>query len=224
VKPYYDDGSCVIYHGDCRDRALTSHIQIHHGVEVIVTDPPYGIRYSPSQNSRKAWGDKTFVGDVVVAGDDQAFDPTPWLVWPTVLLFGANHFADRLPTSAAWFVWDKRDGMTSNDFADCELIWTNLPGVARVFRHQWSGALRASERGEPRLHPTQKPLALMRWLISRCPDEGAVILDPFMGSGTTLRAAKDLDRKAIGIEIEERYCEIAAQRLGQEVLDLGTAA
>ena len=108
--------------------------------------------------------------------------------------------------------------MTSNDFADCELVWTNLPGVARLFRHQWSGAMRASERGEPRLHPTQKPLILMRWIIGRCPE--GVVLDPFMGSGTTLRAAKDLGRRAIGIDIDERYCQIAAQRCAQEVLDV----
>jgi site-specific DNA-methyltransferase (adenine-specific) len=113
-------------------------------------------------------------------------------------------------------VWDKRDGLTSNDFADCELIYTNLSGVARLFSHRWSGALRDSERGEARVHPTQKPLVLMRWLIELTVAE--TILDPYMGSGTTLRAAKDLGRKAIGIEIEERYCEIAANRLRQEVL------
>jgi len=215
VRPYYEDGSVTIYHGDCRE------ILADLRADVLVTDPPYGIRYSPSQNSAKAWGNKTFVGDTVVAGDDEPFDPTPFLRFPTVVLFGANHYADRLPASASWFVWDKRDGMTSNDFADCELVWTNLPGVARLFRHQWNGALRASERGEARLHPTQKPLILMRWVLDKCPV--GTVLDPYMGSGTTLRGAKDLGRKAIGIEIDERYCEIAAKRCAQEVLDLEAA-
>ncbi len=214
--PYYDDGAVTIYHGDCRE--------ILPGIEaaVLVTDPPYGIRYSPSENSGKAWGNKTFVGTSVVAGDDEPFDPRPLLRFPAVVLFGANHYADKLPPSPSWLVWDKRDGLTSNDFADCELVWTNLPGVARLFSHRWSGAMRASEHGEPRLHPTQKPLILMRWLLARCPS--GLIVDPFMGSGTTLRAAKDLGRKAIGIEIEERYCEIAARRCAQEVLDLEGAA
>lgn len=208
--PYYEDEAVTIYHGDSREIAAGL------VADVLVTDPPYGIRYSPSQNGRKAWGAKTFVGDVVVAGDDEPFDPAPWLRFETVVMFGANHFADRLPATAAWMVWDKRDGMTSNDFADCELVWTNLPGNARVFRHLWSGALRASERGEPRLHPTQKPLVLMRWLLDKCPP--GVVLDPFMGSGTTLRAAKDLGRRCIGIDVDERYCETAAKRLGQEML------
>lgn len=210
MKPYYEDESVTIYHGDSRE------IAPHLDADVLVTDPPYGIRYSPSQNSKKAWGNKTFVGKTVVAGDDEPFDPTPLLRFPTVVLFGANHYADKLPPSSAWFVWDKRDGMTSNDFADCELVWSNLSGVARLLRHQWNGALRASERGEPRLHPTQKPLILMRWILSNCP-EGSV-LDPFMGSGTTLRAAKDLGRRVTGIDVDERYCEIAAKRCAQEVL------
>ncbi len=221
MKPYYEHAGITIYHGDCREimygkggwRTL-SKIE----ADVLLTDPPYGIRYSPSQNSSKAWGNKTFVGVCVVSGDGERFDPSLFLKFKSVVLFGANHFADKLPPSPSWFVWDKRDGMTSNDFADCELIWTNLNDNARVFRHQWNGALRASERGESRVHPTQKPTELLRWIIGKCPN--GVILDPFMGSGTTLRAAKDLGRRAIGIEIEERYCEIAAQRMEQEVLPL----
>ena len=216
MKPYYSDDSCTVYHGDCRE--LLPSIE----ADVLVTDPPYGISYSPSQNTRKAWGNKTFVGSVVVAGDDEPFDPAPMLTYAEVAMFGANHFADKLPPSSGWLIWDKRDGMTSNDFADCELVWTSLSSPARLIRHQWNGALRASERGVPRVHPTQKPELVMRWVIEQF--KGQIILDPFMGSGTTLRAAKDLGRKAIGIEIEERYCEIAAQRCAQEVLDLGAAA
>ncbi len=216
MTPYYEDSAVTIYHGDCREILPWNKPWLNE--VILITDPPYGVRYSPSQNSKKAWGNKTFIGDTVVRGDDSDFDPRKFLSFPTVVLFGANHYADKLPPSAAWIVWDKRDGMTSNDFADCELIWTNLNDNARVFRHQWNGALRDSERGESRLHPTQKPKVLMCWIIEKCPT--GTILDPFMGSGTTLRAAKDLGRKAIGIEIEEKYCEIAARRMEQEVLPL----
>ena len=134
------------------------------------------------------------------------------------IVFGGNYFG--LPASPCWLVWDKDNAGT--DFADCELAWTNFPGAVRLLKHRWNGMLQQDMKNkEHREHPTQKPVPVMRWCIQRFPDDMAtVILDPFMGSGTTLRAAKDLGRKAIGIEIEEKYCEIAAKRLAQEVLAL----
>lgn len=102
------------------------------------------------------------------------------------------------------------------------LCLTNLPGAVRKFTYRWNGMLQehGGRAKEDRWHPTQKPLAVITWCILRAPSTVRTILDPFMGSGTTLRAAKDLGRRAIGIEIEERYCEIAAKRLAQEVLPL----
>ena len=118
-------------------------------------------------------------------------------------------------------VWDKVNGST--DFADCELAWTSLGKPVRIFRKQWMGA-HAKERIDfDRFHPTQKPVDLMAWCINHAP-KADTILDPFMGSGTTLVAAKQLGRRAVGIEIEEKYCAIAVQRLAQEVMDFGGAA
>ena len=123
-----------------------------------------------------------------------------------------------------WIAWDKLDGLEShravgfNDNADIELIWTNLSGPARLMRQRWMGAMKSGKDAQtPRRHPTEKPVELMSRLVALV---SGVALDPFMGSGATLRAAKDLGRKAIGIEIDERYCEIAARRMGQEVLAL----
>lgn len=209
MKPYYSERDITIYHGDCRE--ILPDLS---KVDLVLTDPPYGITYNPTGGNGVAQR-----GNLErVKGDEQPFDPSPFLDYPKAILWGGNHYADKLPASAAWLVWYKRNGIPSIDFADCEIAWSNLQTPARVFNHLWHGMLRDSERGELRYHPTQKPLVLMRWCLSFAPD-AETILDPFMGSGTTLRAAKDLGRKAIGIEIEEKYCEIAANRLRQEVLE-----
>jgi len=106
-----------------------------------------------------------------------------------------------------------------NDQSDAELAWTNFIKGVRVYSHEWNGYHRDSEKRE-HYHPTQKPVSLMRWCLELKWTPKGTILDPFMGSGTTLRAAKDLNRKAIGIEIEERYCEITAKRMSQSVMEL----
>ena len=126
---------------------------------------------------------------------------------------------------------DKVDGLMSgreigfNDQADVEMAWSNIGGPARVYKHRWMGAMKKSEQQDRRLHPTQKPVALMRWCLQRAGVRpGDLVLDPYMGSGPVLRAAKDMGLRVIGIELEERYCEIAARRLSQEVLTFEEAA
>ncbi len=215
MTPYYDDGSCTIYHGDCRE--LSQVVAPPPSVAVVIADPPYGHGYDTTRQRPNMYGDR---GWAPLVGADVPFEPG-WLVaaYAKTVIFGANHFADRLPPSPSWFIWDKREGHGTCDFADCEMAWSNVGGPARIFRHYWMGGITKSERSA-KLHPTQKPVALMAWLIDRTTCEGALIFDPFMGSGPVLRAAKDLGRRAIGIEIEERYCEIAAKRLAQEVLPL----
>lgn len=158
------------------------------------------------------WGNET------VTADDVPFDPSFLLSYEHLILWGANHYADALPRSGGWFVFDKCPNGIRNGFiySHCELAWTNIMSRVQKFSLEWQGADR---NGESFLHPTQKPIPLMQWCLSFAPDAVA-ILDPFMGSGTTLRAAKDLGRKCIGIELEEKYCEIAAKRLAQEVLAL----
>jgi site-specific DNA-methyltransferase (adenine-specific) len=213
MSPYYQDGAVTIYHGDCREIS-TPYVL---AAEAVITDPPYGV----SERTDRLTAERSRVAQShnfpAIFGDDSPFDPSPWLNYPQVILWGANHYADRLPPSPSWLVWDKREGSSPNDNADCELAWTNLGGPARLIRHLWSGYCRASEIRQPRVHPTQKPLVVMAWAMQMTT---GTVLDPFMGSGTTLRAAKDLGRRAIGIEIEERYCEIAAKRCAQEVLAL----
>ena len=219
LTPYYEHGGITIYHGDCREVLP----DVWFGVDLLLADPPYGVSEACNRKERGRGKLAECNNFPDVYDDDKPFNPSHLLVIPRVVLFGGNHFADKLPPTPSWIVWDKRDGIPSNDNADCELAWTNLGGPARVFRHVWNGMIKASERDQRRVHPTQKPVALMRWIIQKHTQPGALVLDPYMGSGPVLVAAKETDRRAIGIEIEERYCEIAAKRLQQEVLPLEAA-
>ena len=211
-KPYYDDGNgIVIYCGDCRD--ILPHLP---KVDLIVTDPPYGISHPTDYKSRGRDALANCKDYPPVYGDDKPFDPAPWLEWPCIL-WGANYYADRLPPSSDWVVWDKKRP-AGIDQSEAELAWSNFIKGVRVHRQLWHGAMRASN--DVLCHPTQKSVEVMLFCLQTRWTPPGTILDPYLGSGTTLVAAKNLGRKAIGIEIEEKYCEIAVQRLSQEVLAL----
>ncbi len=220
MKPYYDHAGITIYHGDCREILPTLP-----KVDLVLTDPPYGFNYDPNRKRKQTSVQKGLLlrdrNWIQIRGESQPFDPSAYLNYPQVILWGANHYSNLLPSSAGWLIWDKRNGVASDNQSDCEMAWTNFLGSVRLHRQLWRGIAREGEEniaisGE-KLHPHQKPIELIRWCLGFAPN-AQTILDPFMGSGTTLRAAKDLGRKAIGIEIEERYCEIAANRMAQEVL------
>ena len=216
-KPYFDDGQIAIYHGDCAliAPALGS-------FDLLCTDPPYGIGEARGKN--KSRSKMARAKDYGAASWDDA--PPSSQVLDMLrsrathqCIFGGNYFA--LPPSSCWLVWDKENG--ASDFADAELAWTNYKSAVRLKRHRWAGMLQADMSAkEERQHPTQKPLAVMSWAISLCPERPSTVLDPFMGSGTTLRACKDLGIRAVGIEQDERYCEIAARRMSQQTLFGGT--
>ena len=208
--PYYDDGKGIqIFLGDCRE--ILQHLP---KVDLVLTDPPYGIKRDgkpPSTSSHGGHKGYEFLGWdstpptddtlrlVLGAGDDS-------IVW------GANYYPQVFSSSPGWLLWDKGQRI---DQADGELAFSTRTGPLRVFTLN-----RVALMQDGAVHPTQKPLALIAWCLQFFP-LAQTILDPFMGSGTTLRAAKDLGRQCIGIEIEEKYCEIAARRLQQEVLNLG---
>ena len=206
ATPYYDRDGITIWHADCRDILPTIDPA---SVDLLLTDPPYGMAYKPLRGSdgSKRWTE-------AVIGDDAPFDPSPLLGYPRVALFGANHYADLLPASGGWIVWDKTPAGVKEGFAasHAELAWTNLAGSVAKFALQWGGEARG---GEPHLHPTQKPVALMAWILDRWTKPGDLILDPYMGSGPVARAAQLLGRRYIGIELVEDYCKAAVNRLAQ---------
>jgi site-specific DNA-methyltransferase (adenine-specific) len=217
MKPYYADNAVTIYHGDCRE-ILPSLA----GVGAIVSDPPYGIAYQGGQGGNLIHSARARKSEPV-NGDAEPFDPSPFLTFAYVALFGAQHYPSRLPDGGTFHVWDKRGDYKPVHTADFDTVWINRKEPGRILRCVWRGICREVEHDQAILHPTQKPLRVMEWVLGMFPAD-ALVLDPFMGSGTTLRAAKNLGRRAIGIEIEERYCEIAARRMGQEVFDLSVAA
>jgi hypothetical protein len=122
--------------------------------------------------------------------------------------WGANYY-DFLPPSPCWLVWDKEN---TGNFADAELAWSNHQSAVRIFKHQWNGMIKASERGESRVHPTQKPVALAEWAFEKYGAAGDLIFDPFLGSGMSIIAAENLKRRVIGIELSEHYCSVVVSR------------
>jgi site-specific DNA-methyltransferase (adenine-specific) len=197
-------GRATLYLGDCRDilPALS--------VDAIISDPPYGIAHVKGAGG---YGKHNRRNIRPVANDHEPFDPAHLLGFPHVLLWGANHYAARLP-HGRWRAWDKLAGLAEFDsFSDVEFAWRNGRGKDRIFSHMWKGVCQATEAGDERDHPTQKPVALMKWCIAELPAECRTICDPYMGSGTTGVAAVKMDRDFIGIELEPDHFDTACRRI-----------
>ncbi len=211
MKPYYEDAFITIYHGDCK--AILPGLV---GVRSIVSDPPYGMNYKPKggilSNGGLKGGAVKHRFSIPVIGDKKPFCPKHLLHYDVVILFGGHHFSDKLPQSRGWLFWDKKpQGYPKNQFSDGDLIWTNQNKPIRTFKYLWQGALRQGGQNTPHLHPTEKPVALMKWIFEQIAVL-PLVCDPYCGSGPTLIAAKQLGLQAIGIELVEEYCEIAAKR------------
>lgn len=207
-------GDATLYLGDCRDILPTLG-----PVDAVVTDPPYGMNWN-TDSSRFSGGDPASVmrrgqgradwGEI--AADDKPFDPVPWLDFPEVILFGCNHYGHRLPVGTT-LVWIKRlDPGFGSFLSDAELAWRK-GGYGVYCKRDTSLASNANARN----HPTEKPVGLMQWCIEGLKGPPRVILDPFMGSGTTGVAALKLGRKFVGVEIEPKYFDIACRRLDETV-------
>lgn len=220
IAPFYTDSHVTIYNADCRD-VLPQLGRF----DLLLTDPPYGIGAdnrkrilsrgklaTPRDYGESNWDHTT--------PDSQVIDDCI-KVADSAVIWGGNYFS--LLPSSCWLVWDKENG--TNDFADCELAWTNMKKAVRKFRYRWNGMLQehGGDKKEVRVHPTQKPVPLFRWCMTLATD-AQTILDPFAGSGTTGVAAKLEGRKATLIELSEEYCEKAAERLRQRVFEFEEGA
>ena len=216
---------------------------------MVWADPPYGIDVVNVETGRGRNSDAPGFkksGKVGVTGVTPAGTYAPIIgdettataeassalalgIFPDAVHFwwGGNFYASALPNSPHWVIWDKQtDG---NQFADAELCWTNQKGSLRQFRHQWMGMLRESERGQKRVHPTQKPVALAEWAFDKYGKQGDLIFDPFLGSGMSIIAAENTGRRVFGLELSPEYCDVIITRwekaTGQtaELIEHGTA-
>jgi site-specific DNA-methyltransferase (adenine-specific) len=205
MKPYYQQSGVTIYHGDCREVCDEWRGTRATPFDLMLTDPPYG--------HGEKWNGGTWASDPMYA-DALRWDvklPDSDLIEllhlaRSAIVWGGNYYA--MPPSRCWLAWVKSSLMDT--LADFELAWTNLDRPAKLLREDRNA-------DGKRYHPTQKPESLMLWALSMVPNS-ATVVDPFMGSGTTLVASKRLGKSAVGIEWEEEYCEIAATRLQQESL------
>jgi DNA modification methylase len=194
-------GGQTLYLGDCME------VMAGLGkVDAVVTDPPYGMGYAGSMAlGQERFGWKQYAG----GWDEDRPEPAVFArileISKEQIIWGGNYFADLLPPSMRWLVWDK--GQRDFSLADVELAWTSQQKAARVFTYARGKAVRDGKQ-----HPTQKPIALMEWCLGFLPD-ARTILDPFMGSGTTLVACQRLGRNGIGIELDPDYFQIACDRV-----------
>jgi site-specific DNA-methyltransferase (adenine-specific) len=212
VKPYYEHAGITIYHGDCREVLPT----IPAGtVDLVLTDPPYGIgeAYASHDDSQDNLG--RLVSEVM---------PLILAAAPVALITPGVGNLSLYPSPEWVLAWVTPAGAGSGPWGFCcwqpVLAYGKCPYLANGLGRR-QDYFEQTEQAEINGHPCPKPLGVWKKILVRgSVNEGDMVLDPFMGSGTTLRAAKDSHRRAIGIEIEERYCEIAAKRLAQEVLPL----
>lgn len=195
-------GDCTLYLGDCREV-----LPLLGPVDAVVTDPPYGIGWKP----RVTHQDQTWV-------DEINFDIKEFLIGRYHLVWGGQYFADRLPVADGWLTWCKRPMAFdfSNDdrsYGCTELAWRDW-GKSKFIVHVWDGGMRAgSAENRTFCHPSQKPIEVMEWCVRQLPVDAQTVFDPFMGSGTTGVACVKLGRKFIGIEIDEKYFDIACRRI-----------
>lgn len=208
MEPIYARDGVQLYHGDCEKLLL----ELPH-FDAIVTDPPYGIGEVRGKNKSR--------GNLAVSKDYGNLD---WDNRPLssetmeiilhaahyLIIFGGNYYS--LPPTSCWLVWDKMNG--SNDFADCELAWTNLPKAVRMLSYRWNGMLR--DGYDVRVHPTQKPADVMQWCIGHLPEDVGTICDPCCGSGTTGVACIRTGKRFVGIDSHLPYLELAIERFENE--------
>jgi DNA modification methylase len=195
-------------------------------VDMVYTDPPYGISIVTGNKvggggfvgGKKNAGKTKFIESsnfAPIAGDDsidvaiEAIQTIKTLEAKVEIIWGGNYYANYLDNSSCWIVWDKQN---TGNFADAELAWTNQKTAVRIFQHMWNGMVKASEHGQKRVHPTQKPIALAEWCYEQYGKECETVLDLFAGSGSSLIACETKKKQGFMMELSPAYCDVIVKR------------
>jgi len=223
ITPYYcsKDGTVVVYCARWEDVHVAGLLPAK-DIALVHADPPYGIG---NKTVDRSFESRSRVGRArsyaPIEGNDEPFDPALLLsLGRPMVTWGANHYADKLPSSPGWLWWDKRENTPPDNGSDGELAWCSPGGPwgnsARQFHHLWRGLCRASEKEHlAHLHPTQKPAALSAWVFERAKlRPGDLVFVPYLGSGPDLSAAQKMGLRVIGCEVVREYCDVAISRLG----------
>lgn len=187
--------------------------------DLAIVDPPYGIGEDGSKNHSRgkfaiSKNYKSFAGNDINSPDIIYFNELK-RISKNQIIWGANHFISKIPyDSSCWIVWDKDNGET--DFADCELAWASFKTSVRKFKFKWQGMLQENMKNkEIRIHPTQKPVALYKWLLDKYGKQGDKILDTHLGSGSIAIACHDYGFDLTACELDKEYYEKALDRLSK---------
>lgn len=218
IGDLFEIGEHRLLCGDSTSIEFVNALMNNEKVDMIFTDPPYGINEKGDRSSRIGMSECNILPDFKDDSTQYAIDTfnhninkdIPVQVW-----FGANYYCHSLPETANWLVWDKRVEEKQRDFnSDCELAWvkSNFNSI-RIFRHLWKGMMKGSEHGEKRIHTTQKPIALVDYCIKEYFPDCKIILDYFIGGGSTMVAAHQLNKKCYGIELSPIYCQVILDRM-----------
>jgi DNA modification methylase len=199
--------------GDSTDSDQVARLMNGQKVDMVFTDPPYGISHTGKgiKGNAKENNFGEILGDENVNAAIDSFNLLFNLYSDALhIWWGANYYSSILPNGFGWLVWDKeREGDT---FSGAELAFVNKGIKVDIFRHKWHGMIKGSEMGEKRIHPTQKPIALVEWCFDNY-NAGENILDVFLGSGTTMVASHQLKRKCYGMELDPKYCQVIVDRM-----------
>ena len=213
---YFETENGILYYGNCID--IMKHFP-ENEIDLIITDPPYGIAVNKmgfTNAGGKKFGNAVAEKSYFKNFDDRkiskAFFDLMLKISKNQIIWGGNYYIDYLYPTRCMLVWYKRDGLPIRSFADCEIAWTSFDKNSMVFNCRWDGFIRDSKEKKTG-HPTQKALEVFKWCVNEFSKPYELILDPFIGSGTTAVACEEMNRKWIGIELDKNYCEIIKQRL-----------